>query len=95
MKERGVYCVVDGGYHRWATTMSASRLIVEENLVLWRERMESVRKDIKDISGVLKGRFRVLKLPKSLQKKNKLIRWYLLVWGFTICYTFGIKKLNL
>ena len=65
MKEKGVYCIVDGGYHRWATAMSASRLIVEENFVLSRKRMESVRKDIEDIFEVLKGRFRVLKLPSD------------------------------
>ena len=29
VKEKGVYCIVDGGCHRWATTMSVSRLIVE------------------------------------------------------------------
>ena len=69
VKEKGIYCFVDGGYHRWAITMTASRLIVEENFVLWRERMESVRKDIEDIFKVLNGRFRVLKLPILLHKK--------------------------
>ena len=72
VKEKGVYCIVDGGYHRWASTMSASRLLVEENFVLWRKRMESVRKDIEDIFGVLKGRFRVLKLPILLHKKEQI-----------------------
>ena len=28
---KGVYSIVDGGYHRWVATMSASRLITGED----------------------------------------------------------------
>jgi hypothetical protein len=35
-------------------------------------RMESVRKDVEDAFGVLKGRFRILKLPIQLHDKKKI-----------------------
>ena len=53
-KAKGVYVIVDGGYHRWKATMSASKLITDENFAAWRRRMESVRKDIEDVFGILK-----------------------------------------
>ena len=64
------YVLVDGGYHRWRHTISASRRIVRPEFVAWRKRVESVRKDIEDVFGVVKGRFRILKLLILLQKKR-------------------------
>ncbi len=54
IKETGVFVIVDGGYHRWKATMSASKLVSDPNFLAWRERMESVRKDIECVFGVLK-----------------------------------------
>jgi len=42
----GVYVIVDGGYHKWKATMSASRHGSGESFTQWREQLESVRKDI-------------------------------------------------
>jgi hypothetical protein len=64
------YLLVDGGYHRWRHTISASRHNVDPDFVAWRKRLESVRKDIEDVFGILKGRFRILKLPILYQKKE-------------------------
>ena len=44
--------------------------------------MESVRKDIEDIFGVLKGRFRVLKLPILLHKKEQVDKMVFTCVGF-------------
>jgi hypothetical protein len=52
--------------------MSASRLPTNEDFVKWRKQMEAVRKDIECIFGVLKGRFRILKLPILFHKKTEI-----------------------
>jgi len=43
---KGVYLIVDGGYHKWRATISASRHGQGLHFTEWRERLESVRKDI-------------------------------------------------
>jgi hypothetical protein len=41
-----VYVIVDGGYHKWRATISASRHGQGLHYTEWREKLESVRKDI-------------------------------------------------
>jgi hypothetical protein len=43
---KGVYVIVDGGYHKWRATISASRHGQGLHYTEWREKLESVRKDI-------------------------------------------------
>ena len=69
---KGPYAIVDGGYHRWPHLMSASRLITEPHFVEWRSRLESVRKDIECAFGILKGRWRILKLPMRLHRQEQI-----------------------
>ena len=71
-KLKGPYAIVDGGYHKWRHLMSASRLISDPDFVAWRQRLESVRKDIECAFGMLKGRFRCVKLPIRVQKKEQI-----------------------
>lgn len=71
-KIKGPYAIVDGGYHKWRHLMSASRLISDADFVAWRERLESIRKDIECAFGILKGRWRVLKLPMRLHTKEQI-----------------------
>ena len=52
--------------------MSASRLNSDTDFILWRKRLESVRKDIECFFGRLKGRFRILKLPIVYQDKAQI-----------------------
>jgi hypothetical protein len=66
------YLLVDGGYHKWRHTITASRLNVDPDFILWRKRLESVRKDIENVFGKLKGRFRILKLPLSYHNKDDI-----------------------
>ena len=63
---------LDGGYHRWAATMSATRHNPNPEFIAWREQMESVRKDIECMFGVLKGRFRIFKTPCMFHKKDDI-----------------------
>jgi hypothetical protein len=56
--------LVDGGYyHGWIRKILASKHNVDPDFVVWRKRLEYVRKDIEDVFGILKGRFGILKLP--------------------------------
>ena len=43
---------INGGYHHWVSTMSASRIPTIPDFVVWRRQLESVRNDIEDIFGV-------------------------------------------
>ena len=62
-KEKGVYAINDGGYHRWPETISGYR----HQTCVWKarfsERLESTRKDSERVFGILKKRFRILRLP--------------------------------
>lgn len=64
------YIIVDGGYHKWRCTMTGSRDISDHWFCEWRTRMESVRKDIENVFGRVKGRFRSMKLPILIHKKQ-------------------------
>jgi hypothetical protein len=61
----GVWILCDGGYHRWRIMQCPLKEedLSEEGARAWSKRAESVRKDIECTFGVLKARFRCLKLP--------------------------------
>jgi hypothetical protein len=61
--ETGAYLIVDGGYHKWRCLQCPYKHATEEGAVAWSEWVESVRKDVECTFGILKGRFRCLKLP--------------------------------
>ena len=52
---KGPYVIVDGGYHRWRHLMSASKNNSTPEHRDFRKRLESLRKDIEDTFGRLKG----------------------------------------
>jgi len=70
--EEGAWLIIDGGYHQWAATQAASRLLTYAGYAAWRKQMESVRKDIECFFGRLKGRWRILKTPISFHSKEKV-----------------------
>lgn len=57
------YLLCDNGYHRWLQLMCPYKTTSREMLALWSKLLESIRKDAERTFGVLKKRFRVLKLP--------------------------------
>ena len=69
---KGVYLIVDGGYLRWKCLQCGLKHSSDEDYVLWRQRMESLRKDIQCYFGHLKQRFRVLRTPNLLTDKVKI-----------------------
>lgn len=69
---KGAYLIVDDGYHKWAATQAASKVCSNPQYAIWRQQMESVRKDIECFFGQMKARFRLLKLPVSFHKKEDI-----------------------
>lgn len=63
----GAWGVVDNGYHNWACTQAPSKvnmLLAEQRFSDW---LESFRKDVECVFGILKGRWRVLKTGIRLE----------------------------
>ena len=59
----GTSTLCDGGYHAWLATIAAPKYPIGHDEVKWASRCESVRKIVERTFGMLKKRFRVLRLP--------------------------------
>ena len=70
IKEKGLYLIVDGGYHKWRCLQCPLKHTSIPKDALWSKWVESVRKDVECVFGILKGRFRCLKLPIYLHDQN-------------------------
>lgn len=64
---KGLYVICDGGYHNWRETQSpvGQGFASCKNDVQWNEWLESTRKDVERVFGILKKRFRILKVCLS------------------------------
>lgn len=71
-EEKGAWLLVDGGYHKWRCLQCPLKHSAIPKEALWSEWAESVRKDVECVFGVLKGRFRCLKLPIYYHDKNTI-----------------------
>ena len=60
---KGVYLIVDGGYHRWRVLQCPLKHSSNKKECLHSRWLESVRKDVECAFGILKTRFRCIKLP--------------------------------
>ena len=67
---KGLYIICDGGYHRWRVLQCPQTLNSDPKVALWSRWMESVRKDVECTFGILKRRFRCLKLPVQWHHKD-------------------------
>jgi len=68
----GLYVICDGGYHKWRCMQCPVKFSSQKDVCEWSRWLESVRKDIECTFGILKGRFRILKIPCLLQKKEEI-----------------------
>ena len=69
----GVYLICDGGYHRWPCLISPVKAGVPGSAVMkWSSKVESVRKDIEGVFGILKARFKFLKNFNSLKHHSSI-----------------------
>lgn len=64
---KGLYMITDGGYHKWRCLQSTDKHASLEAAVLFSKRMESVRKDVECVFGILKKRFTLLSSHIQLQ----------------------------
>lgn len=62
-KVKGLYLVTDNGYHRWKCLMPPMLSWSEDDQQAWSEHVESKRKDVERTFGMLKIRFKILKVP--------------------------------
>jgi Plant transposon protein len=69
----GVYLICDGGYHRWPCLISPVKSGIAGSPVMkWSAKVESVRKDIEGVFGILKSRFRFLKNFINLHQQSAI-----------------------
>jgi hypothetical protein len=62
--EKGLYLIVDGGYHRWDCLVCPYKIqIAGSSSEIWSSALESIRKDVECTFGILKVRFLILKYP--------------------------------
>lgn len=80
IEEKGLYVIVDGGYHKWRCLQCPLKHTSIPKDALWSKWVESVRKDVECVFGILKGRFRCLKLPIYLHDKPTIDSMF-----FTCC----------
>ena len=66
-KCKGGHVLVDGGYLKFACFICPQLQRCESSAVYWSELLESVRKDIECVFGILKARFRILKMQLEVK----------------------------
>ena len=74
-QERGAYMISDGGYNAWRCLVSPYKHQLEgTDEYRWSKRVESVRKDVECIFGVMKKRFLILKHPVRFHDAQQVER---------------------
>ena len=69
----GAYLICDGGYHAWPCLMFPSKKGIPDSPEMrWSKNVESVRKDIEGVFGILKVRFRFLKNFNNLRTQSAI-----------------------
>ena len=51
---RGAYLITDAGYHRWWIFAQPERTALSDEELFYTSRLESIRKDVEDVFGILK-----------------------------------------
>jgi hypothetical protein len=60
---QGAYVICDGGYHQWRETISGAKSCLCTKLAGLSTLLESQRKEVECMFGILKKRFRILRIP--------------------------------
>jgi len=77
---RGLYMICDGGYHKWRSMQCPLKHTSDSNAAKWSCNLESVRKDVEDLFGILKMRFRILRNGVELHNQEQIDYCF-----FTVC----------
>jgi hypothetical protein len=67
VKYKGVYVIVDNGYLQWSCTVPLFTVTSNMDEICWSKWLESMQKDGECTFGILKGRWRILKLGIRIQ----------------------------
>ena len=70
--EKGLYLLVDGGYHKWRIMQCPFKFSLDDQATRWSEQAESVRKDVECSFGILKKRFQFLKNSITWHRKSDI-----------------------
>jgi hypothetical protein len=70
VKYKGAWLIVDNGYLNWATTVPPMKKSCIRSEIRFSAWLESMRKDVECTFGILKGRFRILKMGIWLHKQK-------------------------
>ena len=70
--EKGLYLLVDGGYHKWRIMQCPFKFSLDDKATRWSEQAESVRKDVECSFGILKKRFQFLKNAITWHRKSDI-----------------------
>ena len=70
----GAFIINDGGYHRWLHTIAGPKtdFCPSYDEEMWGGRCESIRKDAERCFGILKKRWRILRLPFLLHSAKEI-----------------------
>ena len=71
---RGVWGLADNGYLKWSCLMPPVKDAVFEDDLRWSKWLESMRKDVECTFGILKGRWRILKVGIRLHSISDVDR---------------------
>ena len=61
VKYQGGYVIVDNGHLQWSLTVPPFKVTNKETKIRWSKWVESMRKDVEDTFGILKGTWRLIK----------------------------------
>ena len=81
----GAHCICDNGFIRWESMQAPMKFVTTQMEALWSSMVESVRKDVECTFGILKGRWRCLKLPILFHDQDDIDNMF-----FTCCILHNI-----
>lgn len=103
-KYRGAWLLVDNGYLSWPTTIPPIKVSTDRREIRWLQWLELMRKDVECTFGILKGRWRILKMGIRLhgvEAADKvwctccaLHNWLLEVDGLDVQWKNGVETVS-
>jgi hypothetical protein len=84
-EQKGLYLICDGGYHKWSCLQCPMKHTTDLAAAHFSTNLESVRKDVEDVFGILKQRFRILKHAVELHNQEQIDNVF-----FTCCILHNI-----
>ena len=77
LRFKGSYLICDGGYHRWSCLINPFHMQPPgTDLERWSKALESLRKDIECVFGILKLRFKILKHPIRMHSPEAIHKMF-------------------